>query len=153
MTKSYTKHLAQSASRLTDYLPELPDLPPRDSVDRSLARTLGVVSLAVGLTELFAQRRIHRLLGLRHSPENTAILCTLGTRECLHGLDLLTAPSDRLARGVWARVAGDLLDGAVLTAAAPRTRNPRGFLTACALVAPIVLADMLLAPRLARDEQ
>ena len=50
--------------------------------------------------------------------------------------------------GIWSRVAGDLLDGALLRMAATRTRNPAGQAAVAAMVLPVVVADMLYAERL-----
>jgi hypothetical protein len=106
------------------------------------ATALGFTSLAIGLTELLATKQVQNLLGIE-GKKSAAILRLLGVRECLHGVDLLT--HDDPNPGLKARVAGDLLDGALLTAAGFRTDNPTGFATACALVAPVVLADMIFA--------
>jgi hypothetical protein len=53
---------------------------------------------------------------------------------------------------VWSRVFGDLLDGVLLGAAATRTKNPEGLAAVFAAVTPVVLADVIFAPRLSKDK-
>jgi hypothetical protein len=112
------------------------------------SRAMGIASVAVGLSELLMPEKIEQTLGLPNG-EDTGIIRVLGVREVFHGVDLLTHHNP--TPGILARVAGDLLDGAVLAAAAKKSRNSKGLLTILALVAPIVLADMILAPRLLTD--
>jgi hypothetical protein len=114
--------------------------------DRRAARGLGWASLTLGLLELAAPRSVERLLGLAHEGHQERILQTLGLREILHGVDLLSHPDPR--PGVWARVAGDALDGVLLAAAAGRTRAPGRFAAVSALVLGIVARDVQLAGRL-----
>jgi hypothetical protein len=108
------------------------------------ARSLGWASLAIGTLELLAPKKLEQTMGVG-SPQTTGILRILGVREIMHGFDILTNKNPNA--GVKARVAGDMLDGALLTAAATRTNRPGGLLTIAALVLPIVIADLLLAKR------
>ncbi len=106
---------------------------------------IGWTSVAIGITELLFPQKIEKLMGLRHG-QNTGVLRVLGAREVMHGFDLLVHPNPR--PGIVARVAGDLLDGVVLQAMAGKSRNAKGLLTIVAMVAPVVLADALLALKL-----
>jgi hypothetical protein len=115
-----------------------------------VARTLGWVSLAIGLTEIIAPKKIEQTMGLRNG-QNTGILRMLGIREIMHGVDILAHRDP--TPGLWARVAGDALDGVVLGAAAARARKPAGFMAIAALVLPVVLLDMMFAPRLSRMKE
>lgn len=108
-------------------------------------KAMGWVSLAVGLAEVFATRRIQKLVGVE-TASAAGVIRVLGVREIAHGLDILG--HDSPATGVWGRVAGDVLDGAVLAVAYSKAMNPRGVGLAAAAVAPIVIADLVLAPRL-----
>ena len=83
--------------------------------------------------------------------QNTGILRVLGVRELMHGFDLLTHRDP--APGLWSRVAGDMLDGALLAAVATKARRPGGVMAACAMVLPLVLLDMLTAPRLSASRR
>jgi hypothetical protein len=117
-------------------------------MEKDAAQALGWVSLALGATELLAAKRIDKFLGTGRG-ENAGVIRALGVREVMHGVDLLAHPEDP-APGVWARVAGDALDGALLCAAAAKTRKLGGVLAAFALVTPVVAADVFLAGKLSR---
>jgi len=89
--------------------------------DIQKARGLGYASLAIGATEIAAPRQLERMMGIGNG-QNTGILRVLGVREILHGIDILT--HDDPLPGVAGRCAGDVLDSAVLAAAAKETRKP-----------------------------
>jgi len=118
-------------------------------LDEKASRGLGWASLAIGLTEIAAPKQLERFMGLGNG-ENTGILRVLGVREFMQGVDILSHRNP--TPGVWARVAGDMLDGALLGIAAKKTRNPSGLATIAALVLPIVVLDMLFAGRLAAKD-
>ena len=115
--------------------------------DKDMARTLGIVSLGIGIAEVAAPERIERLLGVENG-STSGVLRALGVREVFHGMDLL-AHRDPLP-GVWGRVAGDVLDGALLGAAATRTRRPAALAAVSCLVLGIGALDLLAALRLSR---
>lgn len=119
-------------------------------LEKQTARGMGFVSLAIGLTEIAAPRQLERAMGIPNG-QNTGMLRVLGVREIMHGIDLLS--HDDPTPGMWARVAGDVLDGAVLGLAARQTRRPGGFMAVCAAVLPVVLLDMILAPRLSQKKR
>jgi len=119
-------------------------------IEQQTARGLGLVSIALGLTEIVVPKQLERTMGIGNG-QNTGILRVLGVREIMHGIDLLS--HDDPTPGMWSRVAGDLLDGAVLGLAAKRTRNPSGFMAICAALLPVVLLDMILAPRLSQKKR
>lgn len=121
----------------------------RAAVDRQAAQCLGWASIAIGLTEMLATKRLQKTMGVE-SAQTTGILRVLGVREIMHGVDLL-AHKDPMP-GVWSRVFGDLLDGVLLGAAATRTKKPEGLAAIFAAVTPVVLADMIFAPRLSKDK-
>src|SRR5690349_12553534 len=91
--------------------------------DVAASRALGVVSLAIGLAEILFPKKIEQTMGI-HNGENTGMLRVLGVREIAHGIDLLA--HDNPTPGVVSRVAGDMLDGVLLSAAAKKSRNPKG---------------------------
>jgi hypothetical protein len=68
----------------------------------------------------------------------------------MHGVDILAHKDP--TPGVWSRVFGDVLDGVLLGAAATRTKNPEGLAAVFAAVTPVVIADMIFAPRLSKDK-
>ena len=108
------------------------------------ACALGLTSIGIGLAEILKPRTIERTMGIPNG-QHTGVLRVLGVRELMHGFDLLTHRDP--APGIWARVAGDVLDGVVLGAAGLKSRKLSGFAMICALVLPVVVADMALAPR------
>lgn len=76
------------------------------------------------------------------------ILRVLGLREIMHGVDLLS--HRHAGPGVKARLGGDMLDSALLGVAALKSDRPAGVLKLFALVAPLVIADLIFAPRTER---
>lgn len=114
-------------------------------LEKQAARTLGLVSLGIGLTELAAPRQLEKTMGIGNG-QTTGILRVLGVREIMHGVDILSHRDP--TPGVWSRVAGDVLDGVLLGLAGKKSRNRSGFMAICAAVLPVVLADAVLAPRL-----
>jgi len=114
---------------------------------RRAARGLGWAGLGLGIAEIVAPRCIGRLIGAgRGRPSGT--LRALGVREVLHGVDILAHRDP--GPGVLSRVAGDVLDAALLGAVARKSRRPAGTAAAFALVLGIGLLDALVARRLAR---
>src|SRR5689334_16875851 len=119
------------------------------TADMAAGRALGLASLGVALTELAAPRKVEQWLGIRNG-QHTGILRVLGVREALHGFDILSHRDP--TPGVWARVAGDVLDTALLGLAARKTRNLKGFATVAAIVMAIGVLDMVFAKRLSKHE-
>jgi hypothetical protein len=126
----------------------------KDRVE-SAACALGWTSLGIGLTELLAPDRVQQMMGLDHERKHRGILQVLGLREILHGVGLLTAGRNKakITTGLWARVAGDVLDGALLGAAAMKTRRPAGVAAVSAMVLPVAIADMVYAVDAQRQQQ
>lgn len=87
--------------------------------ERQLARGLGWFNLGLGLVEVAAPRRVSHGLGLRGKDD---LVRLSGLREIASGLGVLNGP--RPDRWVRARVAGDVMDlallGTALTADNPR---------------------------------
>ena len=87
---------------------DLPPTPPRD------VQFLGWFSLGLGLTQVLAPRSLSRFIGA--PPDgNHALMRTLGVREIAAGVGILTQADP--TPWVRARVAGDLMDLALLGAA------------------------------------
>lgn len=119
-----------------------------DSADR-MARTLGWVSIGLGAAELLYGRRIGETLG---RPEHATLLRGYGLREI--GVGVMILMSDDPRAGIWARVAGDLLDLATLVPALDED-NPRrtDVRMAVAAVAAIGALDVLCAQALQARER
>ncbi|HYO52083.1 hypothetical protein [Archangium sp.] len=106
-----------------------------------LSWALGWVGLGIGLTELTFPERICRILG---APRRSGLMRVLGLREFASGLGLLLQPHRR--EWVWARVAGDALDLALLavTFRLPRANRAwQGAITAS--VVGVTLVDLYAA--------
>jgi hypothetical protein len=73
-----------------------------------LARKLGWFSIGLGLTEMLAPRLVSRMTGVR----NETLIQGFGLRELVVGVGILS--SNRPTNWIWARVAGDAMDLAVL---------------------------------------
>jgi len=116
----------------------------------TLVKGLGVASLGLGLAEVLAPTRVAALAGVDESRRSRAVVRTLGVRECGHAAALLLG-SEKL---VWTRVAGDVLDIAVLATGVSRRRagqRRRGIASAIALTA-IGAVDLYAAVRTTRDQ-
>jgi hypothetical protein len=91
------------------------------------AVALGWLSVALGLTELLAARRVAAALGIERQQ---GLVRLLGMRELANGIAILA--SRRAAPWLWLRVAGDVLDlGVLVWALSPR--NPKRDKAAMAL--------------------
>jgi hypothetical protein len=115
--------------------------------DEQAARGLGWTSIAIGLSEVLAPKQLERTMGLGNG-RNTGIMRVCGMREIAQGIDILAHEDP--TPGVLARVAGDVLDGVLLGAAAMKTKRPGGFSAVCAMVLGVVAMDVLYAQRLSR---
>jgi hypothetical protein len=108
---------------------------------RGTAKALGWFSIGLGVLEIVGAKRLANVLGL----ESSFLVRALGVREIASGIALLTQA--KKGPYIWARVAGDALDGAVLGRALT-TRKRRNAAFAIAAVSPIVMADLALGRRL-----
>ena len=84
----------------------------------ALIRGLGWFSIALGAAEMVAPEAVGKLVGLR-TVRDPAVIRMLGLREMAAGLGILA--SSRPGPWVWARVGGDVMDLAMLGAAAGET--------------------------------
>ena len=118
--------------------PERPD---------GLARALGIFSLGLGVTQLVAPRALGRMIGVGEHPR---LMRGLGMREITSGVGILS--NDRPAEWLWSRVAGDVMDLALLSRALDdEERDRRRILGAAAAVAGALLIDAYAAQRMSRS--
>jgi L-ascorbate metabolism protein UlaG (beta-lactamase superfamily) len=123
---------------------------------KQLARSLGWFSLGLGIAEVLAPKRLGKLIG---APGREWLLRAAGLREIASGVGLLTAREDAgaLSKWMWARVAGDAVDLALLGAAFNGNRGRFGgkrrhrTLGAVGALSPLVVADVASAWWLARE--
>jgi uncharacterized membrane protein len=114
-----------------------------------LVKALAGASFGLGLAELVAPRKVAAIAGVDDTRVSRRVIRALGARECGHGAALSVGP-DRL---VWTRVAGDVLDVALLlagVAARGRGRRRQGAISAAAL-GGIGALDLYAAVRATRD--
>jgi len=118
-------------------------------IDAEGARGLGWASIGIGLLEMFATKQVQQMLGVDDNPTCRGVLRTLGVREVMHGVGILTQeePDKHMAAALWARVAGDVLDTALLGKAAMQTKKPASFTAVAASVAAIGALDVWFASR------
>ena len=114
----------------------------------ALGKALGVASFALGAPLLVVPGRVARAIGLDDTPGTRALARGVGAREFAAGAGLLTPSVSRA--GLWARVAGDGMDLALLTNALRSRSNSRKVAAALAAVAGIAAADVLAALKASR---
>jgi len=104
------------------------------------ARALGWFSIALGVSELLFARRYTRLLGVEGTE---SVIRISGLREIGEGM-LTLSPSK--AAGLWSRVAGDVLDFAMLgVAARSPSANRTSLGAALTFVLGVTLVDVVAA--------
>ena len=110
---------------------------------REVARGLAWFGIGLGLAELLAPRAVARATGLQG---HETLLQAFGLREIASGALILAA--DDPEAWLWARVAGDALDGLLLSRGM-RADNPdrEKAMLATLAVAPVVVLDALYARR------
>lgn len=115
----------------------------RNTTAGKLAYQLGWCSIALGVVELLASRRVARTFGM-HGQER--LIRAYGVREVVKGVGLLTSPNP--TPWLWGRVAGDALDFATLAYAYRTSPKRRNLAIAMANVAGAVAVDALAAQQL-----
>lgn len=113
----------------------------------ALSRSLGWLSVGLGVTKLVGGRRLAEMLGMTG---RTGLIRMFGLRGVAIGSAILANPAS--APLLWTRVAGDALDAAVLAGTpsyGPRQRA--NVKLALAGLAGLALLDLLCASRLSTD--
>ena len=114
-----------------------------------LANALGWFSIGLGVAQIVAPRAMSRLVGVDDDGRNAVVMRTLGLREITAGIGILSKP--RAPEWVWSRVAGDMMDLAMLGKALTSSDNRRGKTTAATLaVLGVTALDVLCADQLSR---
>lgn len=119
---------------------------------QTLARGLGVFSLGLGLYQLLAPREFAETIGVRAKPDRETTARAVGARELLAAAGLLASPAP--VAWMWMRVAGDVMDLALLGRAMNErdTRSDRVGL-ALASVVGITALDLLGSVLVTREAQ
>ncbi len=112
---------------------------------KKLGLGLGVFSIALGVTELLAAKRITSALD---ADGHEGLVRGFGAREIVAGIGLLGAPAN--SSGVWNRVAGDAMDLTALSAAAASAPRNKAVWGALAFVVGAAVLDVIVARGLDR---
>lgn len=116
-----------------------------------LADALGWFSVVAGLTALVAPRAVAGMLAVGGRGASGLVVRLVGLRETATGVGILS--SRRPAGWLWARVAGDVMDLALLGVALRSPRPGRGRAGATALaVGGVTALDWLAARELSRRD-
>ena len=109
----------------------------------TLARGLGWFSVGLGVAQVAAPKAVTRLIGVRPTGASREVMLAIGVRELVAGAGLLAG--NKPVPFLWARVAGDALDlallGNALVSDGERTRTG----AATAAVAGVAALDLLAA--------
>ena len=115
--------------------------------EERLASALGWFSIGLGLAQLAAPASVARLIGVTDDEQNCRVLQAVGLRELGSGIGILAQP--RPSGWVWTRVAGDVVNLALLGTALTSERSRGGRLAAATVaVAGVTVVDALCAQRL-----
>ena len=114
-----------------------------------LGKALGWGSFALGAPLVASPGRVARAIGLEDTPGTRAVARGVGVRELVAGAGILRQ-GRRPVPGLWARVAGDGMDLALLAGGLRGRANPRRIGATAAAVAGIAALDVLAASRLTR---
>ncbi|HZH11458.1 MAG TPA: cyclase dehydrase [Microvirga sp.] len=118
-----------------------------DTATDTLARGLGLFSIALGIAEVVAPRALARVLGMKGQE---GLIAGYGLREIATGIGILASKDP--TPWIWGRVAGDGLDLATLaTALEGNNPNRTNVGIAMAAVAGVTALDVYCAQTLSRE--
>jgi uncharacterized membrane protein len=117
--------------------------------EQQLARILGWFSIGLGLPQVAAPRGFAQTIGASGDKDSQALTRLVGARELVAGLGILAQPG--AAGWLWARVAGDAMDLALLGSAlaAPGTRKNR-LVAATVAVLGVTVLDLRASLQMSR---
>ncbi len=151
MTSTHERWTAPAVPTASEPLPV--PTPPRElRPTQRLAKGLGWFSLALGLAEIAVPKLVAAAIGSRPRKAGRLGMAALGARELAAGIGILAAR--RRGPWVWARVAGDAMDLALLVreAVVPRrNRNTWQLVGAITAVAGVTALDIYTAQKLTRN--
>jgi uncharacterized membrane protein len=120
--------------------------------DERLAKALGWFSIGLGVAQLVAPGRMARLIGVDDDGESRAVMRTVGVRELTAGVGILSRPTP--AGWLWTRVAGDMMDLALLGRALGSDNNERNRVAAAtAAVLGVTALDVLCGTQLSQRSE
>ena len=109
----------------------------------ALARGLGWFSVGLGVAQVAAPKAVSRLIGVRPTNGSREVMRAIGVRELVAGAGLLAGRKP--APFLWARVAGDAMDLALLGNALASDSEKTRAGAATAAVAGVTALDLLAA--------
>jgi uncharacterized membrane protein len=116
---------------------------------KTVAQALGWFSIGLGLAELVAPRKMAKATGLTNK---SGLMPLLGIREITSGVGILA--SERPSPWLWSRVAGDVMDLAVLgSGCISNPRNRTRLAIAGAMVAGVTAVDYLCSQEMSAEEK
>ena len=117
-----------------------------------LANFLGWFSIGLGIAQVVSPGGVARLIGLEDDDRTRTLMRAVGARELAAGVGILS--QEKPAGWLWARVAGDLMDLAMLGKADTNSENDRSrSAAATAAVLGVTALDVLAAQRLSKSKQ
>jgi uncharacterized membrane protein len=115
------------------------------------AKLLGMFSVALGLSQLAAPDAVAELIGLKARPATRWVMRAIGVREVLSGFGILAGTGS--AGPVWARLAGDAVDLALLGKSfGAKHVDSKRLIAATTAVTGVAAVDAYAAARLSRNE-
>jgi uncharacterized membrane protein len=118
--------------------------------NEKLASFLGWFSVGLGVSQIIMPRVVSKICGVEDSDGNSLLMRALGVRELSSGVGILT--QQHPTNWVWSRVAGDMMDLALLGKVMSNDENHRGRTTfATAAVLGVLALDVLSAQQLAQS--
>lgn len=125
---------------------------PGEAPEERVATGLGWFSVGLGLAQLLAPRALSRLIGLRGDSRDVLLMRFVGMRELGAAVAIFTRL--RPSGALWARVAGDTMDLALLGAAFASKKSHKGQLAAAtAAVAGVTALDVFEAMQLSGNKR
>lgn len=115
----------------------------------ALSRGLGWFSIALGAAEMAIPKLLARGIGIDPDGAAPIMMRAMGAREVAAGVNLLLQP--RKPSAIWARVAGDALDLALLGLAAKNAKSGWRVAAAIAAVGGVTALDVIAGIRTQRE--
>jgi uncharacterized membrane protein len=117
-----------------------------------LPNILGWGSLGLALPQTTAPGRFAESIGVKADTESRTWTLLVGLREFAHAAGILALDRPRPVRALWTRVAGDVMDLALLGAAwRSKRENSARLATAMGAVVGIGIADVVASVRFTRE--
>jgi len=116
---------------------------------QDVAKGLGIFSFALGIPQTLAPGRMNRMIGIKDDSKSRMLMRAVGIRELTAGVGIFT--DRRPTEWIWARVAGDTMDLALLgSALRSKSQSPARTLAATGAVIGAFTADVIDGVRLSR---